>query len=116
MKTILVVDDEPPIRQFYAEELSEEGYKVLTAEDGVEALNIVENIHVDLVILDIKMPKMDGLTALKRILELNINLPVILLTAFGTYKDDDYTSWGAKAFIVKSTDVTELKDAIKKYV
>jgi two-component system, response regulator, stage 0 sporulation protein F len=116
METILVVDDDSSIRSLYSMELSDEGYKVITTDDGQEALNIIENMHVDLVVLDIKMPKMDGLTALKRILELNKNMPIILSTAYSSYKDDNYVAWGAKAFIVKSHDLTELKQAINEYL
>jgi CheY-like chemotaxis protein len=70
MKTILVVDDDVAIRTLLQEELTEEGYQVLTASNAREALKSVERDPLDLVILDIRMPGMDGLEALPRILGL----------------------------------------------
>ena len=89
MKTILVVDDEPNIRQLVAETVTDEGYKVLTAGNGFKALEIIENEPIDLVILDIKMPQLDRLEAIGKIKEFKKDLPVILLTAYGEYKTSD---------------------------
>ena len=61
MKKILVADDEMSIRLLYSEELKEEGYEVYQAANGREALEVVDKIPLDLVILDIKMPEMDGM-------------------------------------------------------
>ena len=69
MKKILVADDEMAIRLLYSEELKEEGYEVYTAANGREALEIVEKEPLDLVILDIKMPEMDGFAATMAIRE-----------------------------------------------
>lgn len=80
MKKILVADDEMAIRLLYSEELKEEGYEVYTASNGREALEIVEKVPLDLVILDIKMPEMDGIEALRQIKERHPNLPVVLST------------------------------------
>ena len=68
MKTILVVDDDEAIRTLLQEELEEEGYKVLIATNARDALKMVASEALDLVILDIRMPGMDGLEALPRIL------------------------------------------------
>ncbi|MDP1760747.1 MAG: response regulator, partial [Deltaproteobacteria bacterium] len=81
MKKILVADDEMSIRLLYSEELKEEGYEVYQAANGREALEIVDIIPLDLVILDIKMPEMDGIEALRQIKEKRPNLPVVLSTA-----------------------------------
>ena len=67
MKKILVADDEMSIRLLYSEELKEEGYEVYQAANGREAIDIVDKIPLDLVILDIKMPEMDGIEALRQI-------------------------------------------------
>ncbi len=115
MKTILVVDDEDAIRELIAEELKEEGYQVLTVNNARDALKIVEEQPLDLVILDIRMPGMTGLEALPRILGLKEHIKVILNTAYSAYKES-FMSWAADAYIVKSSDLTELKDKIKELI
>lgn len=80
MKTILIVDDEPRIRQLIAVYLGQEGYKTLEAENGKQALEIFARKSVDLVILDIMMPVMDGIETLKEIRKIS-NVVVLMLTA-----------------------------------
>ena len=70
MQTILVVDDDDPIRRLIELELKDDGYQVLTASNAQDALKLVQTESIDLVILDIRMPGMDGLEALPRILGL----------------------------------------------
>ncbi len=101
---ILIADDEPNIRLLYQNELEAEGYEVLLAEDGKEAVEKVRREKPDLVVLDIRMPGMDGIEALGRILDHDRTLPVILNTAYSTY-EDDFMTWSADAYIVKSADV-----------
>jgi DNA-binding response OmpR family regulator len=113
MKTILVADDEKPIRELLEGELTEEGYRVVLAANAREALKIVETQPIDLVILDIRMPGMDGLEALPRILGLKEGVPVILHTAYSQYQES-FMSWAADAYIIKSMDFTELKNKIKE--
>jgi len=115
MKTILVVDDDEAIRTLLQEELEEEGYKVLIATNARDALKMVAAESLDLVILDIRMPGMDGLEALPRILGLKEGLPVIMNTAYSQYQDS-FMSWAADAYIVKSSDLSELKEKIKELV
>ena len=115
MKTILVVDDDEAIRTLLQEELEDEGYKVLIATNARDALKMVAAEALDLVILDIRMPGMDGLEALPRILGLKEGLPVIMNTAYSQYQDS-FMSWAADAYVVKSSDLTELKEKIKELV
>jgi DNA-binding response OmpR family regulator len=115
MKTILVVDDDEAIRTLLQEELEEEGYKVLMATNARDALKMVAAEPLDLVVLDIRMPGMDGLEALPRILGLKEGLPVIMNTAYSQYQDS-FMSWAADAYVVKSSDLTELKEKIKELV
>ena len=111
--TVLVVEDDNNQRVLYEEELSDEGYCVLTAADGREGLAIAGTQRPDLVILDINMPVMDGLDALSRLLELDSRISVIINTAYPGYQDS-FASWSADAYIVKSSDLSELKLTVKR--
>jgi two-component system, response regulator, stage 0 sporulation protein F len=115
MKTILVVDDDEAIRTLLQEELEDEGYKVLIATNARDALKMVASEPLDLVILDIRMPGMDGLEALPRILGIKEGLPVIMNTAYSQYQDS-FMSWAADAYVVKSSDLTELKEKVRELV
>ncbi len=113
MAKILVVDDEEHIRMLYEEELKEEGYEVATAASGKNILELIEKEKPDLIILDIKMTDCNGLDVLQQIRNNYYNLPVILSTAYETYKSD-IKSMAADAYVVKSFDLTELKNKIKQ--
>jgi len=110
---VLVVDDEENQRKLYVQELQEEGYEVIEAENGRVALTRVEEEAPDIVVLDICMPGMDGIEALGKILSEDLHVPVVLNTAYGAYKDN-FMSWAADAYVVKSSDLTELKRTIRK--
>ena len=99
MKRILVADDEMSIRLLYSEELREEGYEVFTASNGREALEVVEKEPLDLIILDIKMPEMNGIEVLRRIKEQHPNLPVLLSSAYSEYKQD-FGTWASEEYLV----------------
>ena len=111
MKRILVVDDEENIRALYRDELVEEGYEVELAADGIEALRKFDQFHPDLVTLDVKMPGLGGLEVLRRMREKSASVRVVLLTAFGEFKQD-FTTWASDAYIVKSHDTKELKTTV----
>jgi two-component system, response regulator, stage 0 sporulation protein F len=113
MKTILVVDDDDSIRKLIELELQDEGYQVLAASNAMDALKLVQTENLDLVILDIRMPGMDGLEALPRILGLKEGLKVILNTAYSQYQES-FMSWAADAYIIKSADLAELKAKVKE--
>jgi len=113
MKKILVVDDEESIRYLYKEELEEEGFVVEVANDGEEALRKLSLFKPDLITLDIKMPGMNGIEALKRIRDLERQIPIIMCSAYGEYKQD-LTTWASDAYIVKCADLTELKTTIRR--
>ncbi|MGZ3494447.1 MAG: response regulator [Thermodesulfobacteriota bacterium] len=113
MKRILVVDDEESIRFLYKEELEEEGFVVECAKNGEEAIEMLSVFKPDLISLDIKMPVMDGIEALKRIRETERQLPIILCSAYGEYKQD-LTTWASDAYVVKCADLTAFKSTIRK--
>jgi DNA-binding response OmpR family regulator len=109
---ILIVDDDQNILRLYKEELEEEGYTVITAANGKEALEQFEKEEPDIITLDILLPDIDGIKLLRQIKEKRPRLPVIMSTAYD-YRDD-FAVWASEAYIVKSADLQELKATIKK--
>ncbi|MBI4698160.1 MAG: response regulator [Nitrospirae bacterium] len=109
---ILVVDDDRHIQRLYKEELEEEGYEVVIAGTGKEALEMFEKEDPDVVTLDILMPDIDGISLLRRMKEQRPKTPIIMSTAYD-YRDD-FAVWASEAYIVKSADLDELKGTIKK--
>jgi CheY-like chemotaxis protein len=112
-KRVLIVDDEENLCLLYREELESEGYKVHTVSDAAAAMRIVQEDPPDVVVMDIRMPQMDGIEAMGRLLSLKNELPVILNTAYSSYKDD-FRSWPAEAYVIKSSDLGELKRTLRK--
>jgi len=112
-KKILVVEDEESLRLLYEEELKAEGYEVLTAGNGREAIELLETGKPDLIILDIVMPVMDGMEALGRIVGKERKIPIILNTSYSGYQQD-FMSWAADAYVTKSADLNELKKKIRE--
>lgn len=112
MKKILIVDDEEVIRMLYGEELEEEGYNVVTAGSGHGLMEMIDREKPDLVILDIKMAEHDGLDLLQEIRKSFYNIPVILCSAYSSFKGD-LKSIAADYYVVKSADLSELKQKIK---
>jgi len=113
MARLLVVDDESNIRLLYSQELSDEGYQVVTAASAAEAAERLAESDFDLVVLDIKLKNESGLDLLQKMVKERHDMPVILCTAFSCYKDD-FSAWLADGYVVKSSDPQELKDEIKR--
>jgi len=113
MKRLLIVDDEKNLRMLYKTDFEVEGYQVDTAPDAQEALGMFEHERYDLVILDIKMPGMDGVEALGKFLGRDNKIPVIINSAYDSYKDN-FMSWAADSYVIKSADLTELKQKVKE--
>ncbi|MCL4537455.1 MAG: response regulator [Nitrospirae bacterium] len=111
---ILVVDDEKNILKLYQAELEDEGYTVVTANSGREALDIFESENPDMVTLDILMPDIDGIQVLRQMKEKKPNMPVVMLTAYD-YRDD-FSVWVSDAYVVKSSDLSNLKATIKQII
>ncbi len=112
---ILVVDDEESTRTGLSKILDKSGYKVLTAKDGVDALEKLKEDPCDLVITDMKMPQMDGIKLLKEIKQTNPKVGVIIVTAYGEV--DSYLeamNLGAFEYLNKPIKVDELKRVITK--
>lgn len=112
-KKILVVDDEEPIRMLYKSELEEEGYEITLASTAAEALEKVESEPLDLIVLDIKMPGMNGIEAMQKIVGKKKNIPIIINSAYPHFKDS-FMTWVAEEYVVKSSNLQELKDKIRQ--
>jgi len=111
---ILVVDDEESMCQYLSILLQREGYDVLTVNAGVQALQIVENESVDLVMTDIQMPKMDGIQLLKGIKGLNPETPVIIMTAYASEQSAiDAVNLGAFSYLQKHCKNDEIKMVVR---
>ncbi len=113
MPKILVVEDEKNLRLLYKHDLEQDGHVVVTAANAVEGLQALETEFPDLVVLDIRMPGMDGLEAMGRILEKHPKIPVVLNSAYSSYKDN-FLSWAADAYIIKSADTSELRLKVRE--
>lgn len=109
---VLIVDDDIHLLKLYKMELEDEGYEVVAAGTGKEALERFEKEEFDLVTLDILMPDIDGISLLRRMKEIRPRIPIIMSTAYD-YKDD-FAVWASEAYIIKSADLSELKQMIKK--
>ncbi len=112
---ILVVDDEPLLREIMAEWLGSEGYQVRTAQDGIEALQILEQNRVDLIVTDIRMPRMDGVALLKKLKEAAAEfIPAIVVTGFADLGRREAYDLGAGALIAKPFTDEDLVSAVKR--
>jgi len=117
METILIVDDEKNYPPILSAVLEEEGYETLTAYNGHAALDILEEADVDLVLTDMKMPAMDGIQLLERIKAMDMDLPVIMMTAHGTVeKAVEAMQKGAYNYILKPFDNERLVIYVEKAV
>ncbi len=112
MNRILLVDDDSSLCLLYKTEFEAEGWEVEIANNGFEAIEKIENNDYDLVVLDIRMPGMDGISALEKIAVKKRDLSVLINSAYSNYKDN-FLTWLAEDYIIKSPDLTELKAKIK---
>jgi len=116
MKKILIVDDELSFREVYSEKLRKNGnIETFTAESGEEALVVIDKIKPDMVICDVRMSGIDGITLLKKIREMQIQVPFLIITAYGNIKDAvKSVKLGAVDYLEKPVDLNELKDTVYK--
>ena len=115
MQQVLVVDDEANIRKVLSAQIKAAGYEVLEATNGLEALALIRQGEIDAVISDLRMPQLDGLGLLKKVQEIEIAPPVIVITAHGSMTTAiEAMKLGAFDFITKPFDKTELLNALRK--
>jgi DNA-binding response OmpR family regulator len=112
MRKLLLVDDDEAIRMLYSEELSEEGYDVVSISGASGLLPMIERESPDLIVLDINLGKCSGLDLLQDIRNVHYDLPVVLCTAYGMFKDD-LKSISADYYVLKSSNLNELKEKIR---
>lgn len=115
MKKVLVVDDTKNIRMTLTKCLELEGYEVMTASDGKQALEMFKTHCFDLAFLDIKLPEIRGTEVLKKVRDYGIKTPVIIITAYATVKNAvDCTNMGAVAYIQKPFSADKIKTVLKE--
>ena len=114
-KQILVVDDELNLRRVLRAQLERDGYDVHTAEDGEQALSLLREHHIDLVITDLRMPKVDGMELLRRIAATEEAPPVVMITAHGTVDTAvEALKTGAFDYITKPFDQDDVRTIVRK--
>lgn len=112
---ILVADDEPLIRRFLQKELAGQGYVVFAAEDGQSAISLAQQQSPDLVILDLKLPDLDGIEILKRLHEIDPHLCILIITAYGTIDTAiQAIRLGACDYITKPFDLEAIFLSVRK--
>jgi len=113
--SILIVDDEQMMRSLLEKILSREGYKIDTAEDGIAALEFLKNNRVDIVISDMKMPRMDGFELLSIVKKEYPDVGVIIMTAYGdTYTVKDALLLGADEYVTKPFKSYEISLVVER--
>lgn len=115
--TVLIVDDEQGIRDIFGLNFEIEGFNIVKASGGMEALEIVKNQHIDFVLSDVQMPAGDGFTLLKEIKKLKIDLPMVLLvTGFAEVTRSEVIAEGGLDLFSKPPDIDEIINIIKQSV
>jgi two-component system response regulator (stage 0 sporulation protein F) len=113
MIRVMVVDNDEGIRCLYEQVLSADGYTVMLACNGIEAVEMLKVQKPDIVVLNIRMPGTDGIELLGKVLDMERRLPVIINSAYSMYKDS-FLTWLADACIIKSPDLVALKLKIRE--
>jgi two-component system, response regulator, stage 0 sporulation protein F len=114
---VLIVDDQYGIRILLNEVLQKEGYDTYQAANGLQALEIVQENVPDLILLDMKIPGMDGIEILKRVKALYPDMKVIIMTAYGELDMiQEAMDLGAITHFAKPFDIVDIREAVKKYL
>ncbi|WP_238455584.1 response regulator [Desulfolucanica intricata] len=114
--SVLIVDDQSGVRYLLDIIVREEGHKVYTAENGMEAVEMVRSVHPDLVFMDVRMPVMSGLEALVKIKKMAPATQVVIMTAYGAEETVEAAMrGGALTCIAKPFDVEEIKDFLQEF-
>lgn len=115
MKNLLIVDDQTGIRLLLDEVFRKEGYQTYLASNGMEALQLVQEKEPDCILLDMKMPGIDGIEVLKKIKKEWANIPVIMMTAYDEIEmTEDAIGLGAELYFTKPFNIFEVRDAVNE--
>ena len=116
MQRILIVDDEYDIREMLIDFLKMTGYEVVTAVNGEEGFNLFQKQKFDAAILDIKMPKMNGIECARKIKKIKPDFPILMMTGvLEFYSEDEIFAIGVNDLILKPLDIKEIGRILKKY-
>ena len=114
MAKILVIDDEPTVHALLDMRLRHQGYDVLFADNGRKGLQLYRQEHPDVIVLDLRMPELDGVTVLKEIRTVDLKQPVVILTGDTSPETErQVRALGVSQFIVKGTSMKLLVDTLK---
>ncbi len=113
MKTVLVAEDEASLRMLYERAFRKAGFEPVVVASAQEAVTEAAAKAYSCIILDIRMPGMDGIEGMQRILAGGKRCPIVLNTAYSSYKDN-FLTWSADAYVVKSADTQPLVDTVKR--
>lgn len=114
-RKILVVDDEPGYRDMLCMDLTDRGYDVLSAGDGIQAMETLQTHEVDLILTDMRMPRMDGYSMAVEIRKTRPGMPIVLMTGHALEeKVEELIAHGAAACVRKPFDIDHLADTIQK--
>lgn len=115
--TILVIDDQPGIRRLLTEVLNDEGYEVATAENGYEGVRIAKEVQPAVILMDMKMPGMDGIETLRELKTSGLQDRVIMMTAYGELETvKEARDLGAYSYITKPFDIIALCNMIHEQI
>jgi len=113
--SILIVDDEENIRKYLGQSLTKDGFEVFTAKYGKEGINLLVQKHIDVVLLDLNLPDLNGLDVLKEIKKIDVQAVIIIITAYGEISTAvEATKLGAYEYLTKPFDVEDVKVVINK--
>jgi DNA-binding response OmpR family regulator len=112
MATILVIEDSSTLCKLYKLDFEQDGYDVVIAQDMMQSLWAFGTYHPDVVVLGIRMPTMDGLEAMQRVLGHDRNVRLVINSGSASYSNN-FLNWAADAYLLKSSDTSELRSTIR---
>ena len=112
-KRLLIVEDDENQRQLYERTFVRDGYEVILAADGTEAIEKARADRPDLIVMDIRMPRRDGIDAMQKILGEDKQVPIIINTAYPSHQQN-FMTWAADAYVIKSADLAKLRETVKE--
>lgn len=114
MTKILILEEDEFLRLLYKTQLSDWGYDVYTARNGEEALELFDNASPDIVVMELRLSGMNGFKVMRAMLQLNSHVPLIINSSSPNYFKSNFVRWAAQDYIIKSSDLTELRQSIKR--